>query len=57
MSITKEFYGKLSDGREVYRYTLVNKNGMTIKVLNYGGVVTELWAPDRKGCFTDVIGG
>ena len=57
MSITKELYGRLSDGREVYRYTLVNKNGMTMKVLNYGGIVTELWTPDRKGCFTDIIGG
>ena len=55
--ITKEFYGSLADGREVYRYTLVNKNGMTIKVLNYGGIVTELWTPDRRGGFTDLIGG
>lgn len=57
MSITKDFYGKLPDGREVYRYTLVNKNGMKIRVLNYGGTVTELWTPDRKGGFTDLIGG
>ena len=57
MSITKEFYGRLADGREVYRYTLVNKNGLKIKVLNYGGVVTELWTPDRRGGFTDIIGG
>ena len=55
--ITKEFYGSLADGREVYRYTLTNKNGLKIKVLNYGGVVTELWTPDRKGGFTDIIGG
>ena len=57
MSITKEFYGSLADGREVYRYTLTNKNGLKIKVLNYGGVVTELWTPDRRGGFTDIIGG
>lgn len=57
MSIIKELYGKMPDGREVYRYTLENKNGMKMKVLNYGGVVTELWTPDRNGCFTDVIGG
>ena len=57
MSIVKELYGKMPDGREVYRYTLKNKNGMTMKVLNYGGVVTELWVPDRKGCFSDIIGG
>ena len=57
MSIVKELYGKMPDGREVYRYTLENKNGMKIKVLNYGGVVTELWVPDRKGYFSDIIGG
>lgn len=57
MSIIKEFYGKMPDGRDVYRYTLQNKNGMKLKALNYGGTVTELWAPDRNGCFTDLIGG
>ena len=57
MSIIKEIYGKMPDGREVYRYTLENKNGMKMRVLNYGGVVTELWVPDRNGCFSDVIGG
>jgi len=57
MSILKEFYGKMPDGTDVYRYTLENKNGMRLKALNYGGVVTELWTPDRNGCFTDIIGG
>lgn len=57
MAIKKEFYGKLESGAEVYRYTLTNKNGMRIRVLNYGGVVTELWTPDRNGNFTDIIGG
>ena len=57
MSIIKEFYGKCPDGREVYRYTLENKNGMKMKVLNYGGVVTELLVPGKNGELTDVIGG
>ncbi len=57
MSITKELYGKLPCGSEVYRYTLVNKNGIKLRVLNYGGTATELWVPDRNGCFTDIIGG
>ncbi len=57
MSIIKELYGKMPDGTEVYRYTLENKNGMMLKALNYGGTATELWVPDRNGCFTDVIGG
>ena len=57
MSIIKEFYGKTHTGEDVYRYTLENKNGMKLKALNYGGVVTELWVPDRNGCFSDIIGG
>ncbi len=57
MSIIKEFYGRLPDGSEVYRYTLENKNGMKLKALNYGGVVTELWTPDKKGTLSDCIGG
>ncbi len=55
--ITKNLFGKLPDGREVYRYTLVNKNGMKLCCLNYGGTATELWVPDRNGMLSDVIGG
>ncbi len=57
MSIIKEYYGTLANGSEVFRYTLKNKNGMKLCVLNYGGTATELWVPDRNGCFSDVIGG
>ena len=57
MSIKKKLFGKLADGTEVYRYTLKNKNGMKMKVMTYGGTVTELWVPDKNGNFTDVIGG
>ena len=57
MSIKKKLFGKLADGTEVYRYTLKNKNGMKMKVMTYGGTVTELWVPDKNGTFTDIIGG
>ncbi len=55
--IEKQLFGKLSDGREVYAYTLKNKNGMLAKILSYGGVIAELKVPDRNGNFTDVVGG
>ena len=42
MSITKKLFGKLSDGTEVYRYTLKNKNGMTAEILNFGGILQSL---------------
>jgi aldose 1-epimerase len=55
--IEKTLYGKLPDGREVYQYTLMNKSGATMKVINYGAIVTSLTTPDRNGKFEDVILG
>lgn len=57
MSIEKKLFGKLSDGSDVYAYTLSNANGMTVKILSYGGAIAEIRVPDRNGCFTDVVGG
>jgi len=57
MSIEKALFGKLFDGSEVYSYTLKNVNGMSAKILTYGGAIAELRVPDKNGCFTDVVGG
>ena len=32
----------------VDRYTLSN-GSMTVKIISYGGIIQELWAPDRRG--------
>lgn len=37
------------DGREVWQYTLSNKSGMTVKILNYGGTITDIITPDKNG--------
>ena len=57
MSVKKKLFGILADGREVYSYTLKNKNGMKVKILSYGGAINKIKVPDRNGCFTDVVGG
>ena len=46
-SVSKEFFGETA-GRQVYRYTLKNSNGMLVKVINYGGSITDIVAPDRN---------
>ena len=50
-------YGNLPDGKAVSEFTLVNSQGMTMKVINYGGIVTSLTAPDRNGELADVVLG
>ncbi len=38
-------------------FTLANKNGITIKVSNYGGIITSILAPDKNGTFEDIVLG
>ena len=57
MSITKELFGKLSDGREVYIYILKNAGGMTAKISEFGAAIVSLYTPDRNGNFTDIVCG
>ena len=56
MNITKEIFGKV-DGRDVYLYTLSNNEGMTVKITNYGGIITSIEVPDKNGNIADVTLG
>lgn len=55
--IQKEKFGTLPDGREVMRYVLKNKGGTEVHVINYGGIITHLKAPDRTGKIEDIVLG
>lgn len=56
MSLTQVPFGT-TDGKEVIEYTLTNGNGVSVKILNYGGTITHLMAPDKSGTFGDVVLG
>lgn len=53
----KRLYGVLPDGREVFEYTIENSNGMIVKAINYGGIITSIIIPDREGNLGDVVLG
>lgn len=38
-------------------YTLSNKTGMRVSLLNYGGIITKLLVPDREGKLENVVLG
>ncbi len=57
MSIEKQHFGNLPDGRAVSRYFLKNENGMVAAILDYAGAIQQLLVPDRHGRLVDVIGG
>src|SRR5687767_8359078 len=45
------------DGKKVSLYTLTNKNGVQVKITNYGGIVTSWITPDKAGQKSDVVLG
>ncbi|MBC1292196.1 aldose epimerase family protein [Listeria booriae] len=53
MNVTEREFGVL-DGQMVTEFCLENDNGVRVKALDYGGIVTETWAPDATGNFTNV---
>ncbi len=55
--VKKQPFGKTPEGADVDVYTLTNANGMRAGILNYGGTVVSLTAPDRNGKYADVVLG
>jgi aldose 1-epimerase len=55
-AIEKKKWGE-ADGKEVDLYTLMNKHGLMAKITNFGAILAELDAPDRKGKSGDVVLG
>lgn len=53
---SKAFYGLIGTD-SVFQFTLTNKKGMVVKILNYGGTVTNIFVPDRNNKLGDVILG
>ncbi|RMG04522.1 MAG: galactose mutarotase [Planctomycetota bacterium] len=56
MKLTQSDFGRV-EGRSVSLFTLENDNGMTVKLTNYGGIVTSIVIPDARGERGDVVCG
>ena len=48
VGIKREPFGIGPGGNAVDRYTLTNRKGMEVKILTYGGIIQEVWVPDRR---------
>ncbi|MBY0239628.1 MAG: galactose mutarotase [Burkholderiaceae bacterium] len=57
LHISEAPFGATQSGVPVSLFTLVNGNGMTVKVTNYGGIITQLHVPDRDGKLADITHG
>ncbi|MBN2207401.1 MAG: galactose mutarotase [Candidatus Aminicenantes bacterium] len=57
MDLIREEFGVLPDGRTVQAYSLVNKNGLKARLIDYGATLVELIVPDKDGRFGDIVLG
>ena len=62
LSVSKQYFGSTVEpytGKQtpVYRYTLRNADGMSVKILTYGGILQQINVPGKNGQQADVILG
>ncbi|MBO5660203.1 MAG: galactose mutarotase [Bacteroidaceae bacterium] len=55
-TVSQQNWGMV-DGDSVYLYTLTNSKGLSVKITNYGGIITEFHAPDRNGKTENIVLG
>lgn len=55
--LKKQDFEKTVGGKQVKIFTLKNRLGTAMQVINYGGKVVSLWIPDRNGNYEDVVLG
>ena len=55
--IEKADFGSGLDGAPAYLFTLTGPKGLVVRVTNFGGIITHLFAPDRLGRLSDVALG
>jgi len=57
MSLKKENFQQIVDGKQVDLFILSNKNKVTAFITNYGAKIAALYVPDKNGNLTDVVLG
>jgi aldose 1-epimerase len=55
--ITPVIYGTLSDSQKIELYTLSNSNNVSCKIINFGGIITEINIPDKSGKIQNITLG
>jgi len=56
VSVMKSNFGKAGD-KDVFLYSLTNKHGITVRITNYGGIITEILMPGKDGKTGNIVLG
>jgi len=55
--IIESEFGTISSGEKAKLYTLTNKNGLQVKITNYGGIIVSIFTPDKTQRLSDIVLG
>jgi aldose 1-epimerase len=56
-AVSHAAFGKTADGQAVELYTMTNSNGVEVRAMTYGAIITSIKVPDRQGTIGDVVLG
>ena len=57
MSVAQKSFGTTKNGEEVTLYTIINKNNVSVSVIDYGANLVSLMVPDKNGNVEDIVLG
>jgi len=57
MKVKQQLFGTLPDGRPVHKFIIPSRNDMEVHILTWGGIITTITVPDKKGTPVDVALG
>ncbi len=57
MNIDRSEFGVTRNGISVTETVLSNDNGLSVSILNYGGIIARILTPDRDGRLSDIVLG
>ncbi len=57
MNSIKSVFGVTPEGLDVDQYSLMNDQGMEVRIITYGGIITNIMVPDKNGDTHDIVLG
>jgi aldose 1-epimerase len=55
--VEQKLFGVTLEGWPVEQFILTNRNGASVRIIDYGAIVTNLFVPDKNGNMGDVVLG
>jgi aldose 1-epimerase len=57
MKILQDYFQKSGKEQNIFLFILENNKGLTVKITNYGAILTSIVVPDKQGKFEDIVLG